>query len=127
MKHRYAAFPQPEKSDDVVVGGHVIEPEQCVKGLIKNAFVPSLSCKLQIRCLAWRLRALSVWSRSQGQEEDSQQKKHRDSKATTGAPASKTDHPESHWRSRLTLNVVSDHFVFDKGHLPSDVYRYIKV
>uniref|UniRef100_H3CUW6 Lipid scramblase CLPTM1L n=1 Tax=Tetraodon nigroviridis TaxID=99883 RepID=H3CUW6_TETNG len=40
-------------------------------------------------------------------------------------PAS--DHPTSHWRSRLTLNVVSDHFIFDRDYLPSDVHRYLRV
>ncbi|XP_046875762.1 cleft lip and palate transmembrane protein 1-like protein [Hypomesus transpacificus] len=40
-------------------------------------------------------------------------------------PAS--DLPVSHWRSRLTLNVVDDHFRFDKESLPSDVHRYLRV
>lgn len=37
------------------------------------------------------------------------------------------DRPVSHWRSRLTLNVVDDHFLFDKASLPSDVHRYLRV
>uniref|UniRef100_A0A674EPX3 Lipid scramblase CLPTM1L n=1 Tax=Salmo trutta TaxID=8032 RepID=A0A674EPX3_SALTR len=37
------------------------------------------------------------------------------------------DRPVSHWRSRLTLNVVSEDFVFDRDFLPSDVHRYLKV
>ncbi|KAL0961938.1 hypothetical protein UPYG_G00333600 [Umbra pygmaea] len=37
------------------------------------------------------------------------------------------DRPVSHWRSRLTLNVVSEEFVFDKDFLPSDVHRYLRV
>uniref|UniRef100_A0A8C6M0M6 Lipid scramblase CLPTM1L n=1 Tax=Nothobranchius furzeri TaxID=105023 RepID=A0A8C6M0M6_NOTFU len=36
-------------------------------------------------------------------------------------------HPVSHWRSRLTLNIVSDHFLFDREYLPSDVHRYLRV
>uniref|UniRef100_A0A8C4EKN8 Lipid scramblase CLPTM1L n=1 Tax=Dicentrarchus labrax TaxID=13489 RepID=A0A8C4EKN8_DICLA len=36
-------------------------------------------------------------------------------------------HPASHWRSRLTLNIVSDHFMFDREYLPSDVHRYLRV
>uniref|UniRef100_A0A7N5ZQ57 Lipid scramblase CLPTM1L n=1 Tax=Anabas testudineus TaxID=64144 RepID=A0A7N5ZQ57_ANATE len=35
--------------------------------------------------------------------------------------------PVSHWRSRLTLNIVSDHFLFDREYLPSDVHRYLRV
>uniref|UniRef100_A0A667X030 Lipid scramblase CLPTM1L n=1 Tax=Myripristis murdjan TaxID=586833 RepID=A0A667X030_9TELE len=42
-------------------------------------------------------------------------------------PSSVSDNPVSHWRSRLTLNVVSDHFVFDREYLPSDVHRYLTV
>uniref|UniRef100_A0AAY4CVV8 Lipid scramblase CLPTM1L n=1 Tax=Denticeps clupeoides TaxID=299321 RepID=A0AAY4CVV8_9TELE len=37
------------------------------------------------------------------------------------------DRPVSHWRSRLTLNVVSENFVFDREALPSDVHRYLRV
>uniref|UniRef100_A0A8C6LXM5 Lipid scramblase CLPTM1L n=1 Tax=Nothobranchius furzeri TaxID=105023 RepID=A0A8C6LXM5_NOTFU len=37
------------------------------------------------------------------------------------------NHPVSHWRSRLTLNIVSDHFLFDREYLPSDVHRYLRV
>uniref|UniRef100_A0A6Q2YD38 Lipid scramblase CLPTM1L n=1 Tax=Esox lucius TaxID=8010 RepID=A0A6Q2YD38_ESOLU len=37
------------------------------------------------------------------------------------------ERPVSHWRSRLTLNVVSEEFVFDKDFLPSDVHRFLRV
>lgn len=37
------------------------------------------------------------------------------------------DRPVSHWRSRLTLNVVSENFQFDREALPGDVHRYMKV
>uniref|UniRef100_A0A3Q0SMR9 Lipid scramblase CLPTM1L n=1 Tax=Amphilophus citrinellus TaxID=61819 RepID=A0A3Q0SMR9_AMPCI len=40
---------------------------------------------------------------------------------------SASDHPVSHWRSRLTLNMVSDHFLFDREYLPTDVHRYLRV
>uniref|UniRef100_A0A8C4EMN3 Lipid scramblase CLPTM1L n=1 Tax=Dicentrarchus labrax TaxID=13489 RepID=A0A8C4EMN3_DICLA len=43
------------------------------------------------------------------------------------APAESEIHPASHWRSRLTLNIVSDHFMFDREYLPSDVHRYLRV
>uniref|UniRef100_A0A8C5G7Y7 Lipid scramblase CLPTM1L n=1 Tax=Gouania willdenowi TaxID=441366 RepID=A0A8C5G7Y7_GOUWI len=50
------------------------------------------------------------------------------SEARGGASSSSSsDHPVSHWRSRLTLNIVSDHFLFDREHLPSDVHRYLRV
>uniref|UniRef100_A0A7N6FET3 Lipid scramblase CLPTM1L n=1 Tax=Anabas testudineus TaxID=64144 RepID=A0A7N6FET3_ANATE len=39
---------------------------------------------------------------------------------------STSDRPVSHWRSRLTLNIVSDHFLFDREYLPSDVHRYLR-
>uniref|UniRef100_A0A8C4EMP3 Lipid scramblase CLPTM1L n=1 Tax=Dicentrarchus labrax TaxID=13489 RepID=A0A8C4EMP3_DICLA len=42
-------------------------------------------------------------------------------------PTSSSVHPASHWRSRLTLNIVSDHFMFDREYLPSDVHRYLRV
>ncbi|XP_064839024.1 lipid scramblase CLPTM1L-like [Oncorhynchus masou masou] len=42
-----------------------------------------------------------------------------------GDPA--VDRPVSHWRSRLTLNVVSEDFIFDRDFLPSDVHRYLRV
>ncbi|XP_061075022.1 lipid scramblase CLPTM1L-like isoform X2 [Conger conger] len=35
--------------------------------------------------------------------------------------------PVSHWRSRLTFNVVAEDFSFDQGALPSDVQRYLRV
>uniref|UniRef100_A0A3Q3AKK8 Lipid scramblase CLPTM1L n=1 Tax=Kryptolebias marmoratus TaxID=37003 RepID=A0A3Q3AKK8_KRYMA len=44
-----------------------------------------------------------------------------------GGAASSPDHPVSHWRSRLTLNIVGDHFLFDRDYLPSDVHRYLRV
>uniref|UniRef100_A0A8C3LVD6 Lipid scramblase CLPTM1L n=1 Tax=Chrysolophus pictus TaxID=9089 RepID=A0A8C3LVD6_CHRPC len=37
------------------------------------------------------------------------------------------DEPVSHWRSRLTLNVMVDDFVFDGSSLPADVHRYMKM
>uniref|UniRef100_A0A8C2WH25 Lipid scramblase CLPTM1L n=1 Tax=Cyclopterus lumpus TaxID=8103 RepID=A0A8C2WH25_CYCLU len=49
-------------------------------------------------------------------------------KTSSGAgTASTADPPVSHWRTRLTLNIVGDHFLFDKEHLPSDVHRYLRV
>uniref|UniRef100_A0A3Q4MT33 Lipid scramblase CLPTM1L n=1 Tax=Neolamprologus brichardi TaxID=32507 RepID=A0A3Q4MT33_NEOBR len=36
-------------------------------------------------------------------------------------------HPVSHWRSRLTVNIVGDHFLFDREYLPNDVHRYLRV
>lgn len=67
---------------------------------------------------------------SQDQKEDARQKKRHDANpaaggGTSGRPMS--DHPTSHWRSRLTLNIVADHFLFDKEYLPADVHRYLKV
>ena len=44
-----------------------------------------------------------------------------------GGAATESDNPVSHWRTRLTLNIVSDHFQFDKESLPSDVHRYLRV
>uniref|UniRef100_A0A4W5Q5C4 Lipid scramblase CLPTM1L n=1 Tax=Hucho hucho TaxID=62062 RepID=A0A4W5Q5C4_9TELE len=40
---------------------------------------------------------------------------------------SAVDRPVSHWRSHLTLNVVSEDFIFDRDFLPSDVQRYLRV
>ncbi|XP_069075739.1 lipid scramblase CLPTM1L [Pleurodeles waltl] len=37
------------------------------------------------------------------------------------------DDPVSHWRSRLTLNVMVEDFIFDGSSLPSDVHRYMKM
>ncbi|KAB5530737.1 hypothetical protein PHYPO_G00132840 [Pangasianodon hypophthalmus] len=37
------------------------------------------------------------------------------------------DRPVSHWRSRLTLNVVAENFLFDREAIPSDVHRYMRV
>lgn len=65
---------------------------------------------------------------TQGQKEETQQKKRRNGKTAAGDGAdSASDHPVSHWRSRLTFNVVGDHFLFDKEYLPSDVHRYLRV
>nr|XP_014349944.1 PREDICTED: cleft lip and palate transmembrane protein 1-like protein [Latimeria chalumnae] len=35
--------------------------------------------------------------------------------------------PVSHWRARLTLNILADEFIFDGSALPSDVHRYMKI
>ncbi|XP_012688324.2 cleft lip and palate transmembrane protein 1-like protein [Clupea harengus] len=37
------------------------------------------------------------------------------------------DRPMAHWRTKLTLNVVSEDFVFDRDALPADVRRYLRV
>lgn len=66
-----------------------------------------------------------VYVITQGQKEEAQQKKRRDGNPAAGGPTS--NHPTSHWRSRLTLNIVGDHFMFDKEYLPSDVHRYLRV
>ncbi|KAM3858194.1 lipid scramblase CLPTM1L [Diretmus argenteus] len=67
---------------------------------------------------------------TQGQKEPQQQQKHHGSPAAGGGvgggASSVSDHPVSHWRSRLTLNIVSDPFVFDKEYLPGDVHRYLR-
>uniref|UniRef100_A0A7N5KAY4 Lipid scramblase CLPTM1L n=1 Tax=Ailuropoda melanoleuca TaxID=9646 RepID=A0A7N5KAY4_AILME len=42
-------------------------------------------------------------------------------------PSSALDEPVSHWRPRLTLNVMVDDFVFDGASLPADVHRYMKM
>uniref|UniRef100_A0A8C8ZDM3 Lipid scramblase CLPTM1L n=1 Tax=Prolemur simus TaxID=1328070 RepID=A0A8C8ZDM3_PROSS len=42
-------------------------------------------------------------------------------------PSSALDEPVSHWRPRLTLNVMVDNFVFDGSSLPADVHRYMKM
>uniref|UniRef100_A0A673G8K2 Lipid scramblase CLPTM1L n=1 Tax=Sinocyclocheilus rhinocerous TaxID=307959 RepID=A0A673G8K2_9TELE len=42
-------------------------------------------------------------------------------------PDSELDRPVSHWRSRLTVNVVSENFLFDREALPGDVHRYMRV
>ncbi|XP_032437206.1 lipid scramblase CLPTM1L [Xiphophorus hellerii] len=75
---------------------------------------------------------ISGEDQTQGQKQEDQKKKQRDAssgagtRAKGGATAS-TDHPVSHWRSRLTLNIVGDHFLFDREYLPSDVHRYLRV
>ncbi|XP_033950457.1 lipid scramblase CLPTM1L [Pseudochaenichthys georgianus] len=60
-----------------------------------------------------------------GQKEEAQQKKGEGDAAA--APTSTADHPVSHWRTRLTFNIVGDPFVFDRESLPSDVHRYLRV
>ncbi|KAK2921021.1 lipid scramblase CLPTM1L [Channa argus] len=74
---------------------------------------------------------ISGKDQTQGQKEEAQQKKPWDSNPAGGATGSgatsTSDRPVSHWRSRLTLNIVSDHFVFDREYLPSDVHRYLRV
>ncbi|XP_034560949.1 cleft lip and palate transmembrane protein 1-like protein [Notolabrus celidotus] len=68
---------------------------------------------------------ISGEDKTQGKKEEAQQKKRR---ADAGdGPNSPSDHPVSHWRTRLTLNIVGDHFVFDRESLPSDVHRYLRV
>lgn len=62
---------------------------------------------------------------TQGQREE-QHEKNPNTKGGTG-PTSMAAHPVSHWRSQLTLNIVGDHFVFDREYLPSDVHRYLRV
>ncbi|CAO2592054.1 Lipid scramblase CLPTM1L [Lemmus lemmus] len=42
-------------------------------------------------------------------------------------PSNALDEPISHWRPRLTLNVMVDDFVFDGSSLPADVHRYMKM
>ncbi|ELW72686.1 Cleft lip and palate transmembrane protein 1-like protein [Tupaia chinensis] len=46
---------------------------------------------------------------------------------TEKKPASALDEPVSHWRPRLTLNIMVDDFVFDGAALPADVHRYMKM
>ncbi|XP_024117415.1 cleft lip and palate transmembrane protein 1-like protein [Oryzias melastigma] len=65
---------------------------------------------------------------AQDQKQESQNaKRHEGSATAKGDATSSPDRPVSHWRSRLTLNIVSDHFLFDRGYLPSDVHRYLRV
>ncbi|KAK2830451.1 hypothetical protein Q5P01_018382 [Channa striata] len=74
---------------------------------------------------------ISGKDQTQGQKEEAQQKKPQDSNPAGGAAksgaTSPSDRPVSHWRSRLTLNIVSDHFLFDREYLPSDVHKYLRV
>uniref|UniRef100_A0A3Q3XK39 Lipid scramblase CLPTM1L n=1 Tax=Mola mola TaxID=94237 RepID=A0A3Q3XK39_MOLML len=51
----------------------------------------------------------------------------REAQTTVPTCGPMSDHPTSHWRSRLTLNVVGDHFLFDREYLPNDVHRYLRV
>ncbi|XP_042362181.1 cleft lip and palate transmembrane protein 1-like protein [Plectropomus leopardus] len=69
---------------------------------------------------------ISGEDQTQGQKVEARQKKGRDGKPAAGDGAG-SDHPVSHWRTRLTLNVVGDHFLFDREYLPSDVHRYLRV
>lgn len=66
---------------------------------------------------------------TQGEKEEVQQKKPDGNPVAGGGAgaASTADPPVSHWRTRLTLNIVGDHFLFDKEHLPGDVHRYLRV
>ncbi|XP_029022891.1 lipid scramblase CLPTM1L [Betta splendens] len=75
---------------------------------------------------------ISGEDQTQSQSGDAQQKKQQDGKSGAGGGAgsgatSTSDRPVSHWRSRLTLNIVGDHFLFDREYLPSDVHRYLRV
>lgn len=72
---------------------------------------------------------ISGEDKTQGQKEGQQKKTH-DAAQGGGARAGATsvsDHPVSHWRSRLTVNIVGDHFLFDREYLPNDVHRYLRV
>lgn len=72
---------------------------------------------------------ISGEDKTQGQKEGQQKKPH-DTVPGGGARAGATsvsDHPVSHWRSRLTVNIVGDHFLFDREYLPNDVHRYLRV
>lgn len=75
---------------------------------------------------------ISGEDQTQGQEQEEQKKKKRESNPAAGTgskpgAAASSDRPVSHWRSRLTLNIVCDHFLFDREYLPSDVHRYLRV
>ncbi|XP_037549554.1 cleft lip and palate transmembrane protein 1-like protein [Nematolebias whitei] len=75
---------------------------------------------------------ISGEDQTQGQKQEEQKKKQRNGQpaagtGTKGGATSSPDHPVSHWRSRLTLNIVGDHFLFDREYLPSDVHRYLRV
>ncbi|XP_023272015.1 cleft lip and palate transmembrane protein 1-like protein [Seriola lalandi dorsalis] len=75
---------------------------------------------------------ISGEDQTHGQKEEPQQTQHGDGNPAAGGgvgsgATSTSDHPVSHWRSRLTLNIVGDHFLFDKEYLPSDVHRYLRV
>ncbi|XP_034016932.1 cleft lip and palate transmembrane protein 1-like protein isoform X2 [Thalassophryne amazonica] len=68
-----------------------------------------------------------ITGEDQNQKEEPLQKKQHRGKPELGGDASISDHPVSHWRSRLTFNIVGDHFLFDRDYLPSDVHRYLRV
>ncbi|XP_062846865.1 lipid scramblase CLPTM1L [Trichomycterus rosablanca] len=55
-----------------------------------------------------------------GQELPRQESKSADGKV-------EVDWPVSHWRTRLTLNIVAENFLFDRAGIPSDVHRYLRV
>jgi len=76
-----------------------------------------------------RVKLLPDHAIVQGEKEEVQQKKPDGNPVAGGGAgaASTADPPVSHWRTRLTLNIVGDHFLFDKEHLPGDVHRYLRV
>ncbi|XP_041664122.1 cleft lip and palate transmembrane protein 1-like protein [Cheilinus undulatus] len=45
----------------------------------------------------------------------------------SGKDQTKSDQPICHWHSRLTVNIVQDHFLFDQNHVPRDVRKYLKI
>ncbi|XP_054637433.1 lipid scramblase CLPTM1L-like [Dunckerocampus dactyliophorus] len=62
--------------------------------------------------------------------EDSQEVHHAALLTTYISPAntsSKSKHPVSHWRPRLSVTMMSEDFTFNKGGIPSDVRRYIRI
>lgn len=72
---------------------------------------------------------ISGEDQAQGEQEGAlkQQQQQAGHPAAGRSATSASDHPVSHWRSRLTLNIVSDHFVFDRESLPNDVHRHLRV
>ncbi|TNM92747.1 lipid scramblase CLPTM1L [Takifugu flavidus] len=73
---------------------------------------------------------ISREDQTMSQTEESPQQKRRDANPAPRegiGSGGASDHPTSHWRSRLTLNIVSDHFLFDRDYLPADVHRYLRV
>uniref|UniRef100_A0A6Q2ZAU1 Lipid scramblase CLPTM1L n=1 Tax=Esox lucius TaxID=8010 RepID=A0A6Q2ZAU1_ESOLU len=58
---------------------------------------------------------------------DSQQVHHVAQLSSYMVPKDTLSRPVSHWRSRLTLNMMSEDFTFNRGTLPSDVWRYMRV
>uniref|UniRef100_A0A4W3JYN7 Lipid scramblase CLPTM1L n=1 Tax=Callorhinchus milii TaxID=7868 RepID=A0A4W3JYN7_CALMI len=45
----------------------------------------------------------------------------------TNAETKVFDQPAAHWRSRLTINIMTDNFTFDGSALPADVHRYLRL